>query len=134
LTEENKRHNIAQELERAEEALKAARVLADNRCYNDAVSRAYYGALHFARALMLIEGLEAKTHAGVAHLVNMHFVKSGRLDPKVSLYLGELQAVRSEADYDAAAVFTEQTARDRIDKAREYGAAIHAILQRADYA
>lgn len=95
--------------------------------------RAYYAALHFARAVMLIEGLEAKAHAGVSHLVNLHFVKSGRLNPRVPHYLSELEAVRSEADYDAAAVFTEEIVRDRIEKASEYGAAIQAIIQHAGY-
>jgi hypothetical protein len=65
LTSDNRRVHVAAELERGAQAAKAAQELLRLGLLNDAVSRAYYAALHFARALLLTEGVEPKTHGGV---------------------------------------------------------------------
>ena len=53
MTEDNKRANIAAEVKRGEESLESAQILLSAGKHSDAVSRAYYGAFHFARALLL---------------------------------------------------------------------------------
>ncbi len=56
---ENKRANVASELGRADESMRAARVLVDAALLHDAESRLYYAIYHAAVALLLTEGLEA---------------------------------------------------------------------------
>jgi len=133
VTGENKRHNILQEIERAHATLAEARVLYDSHLYAGAVSRAYYHAFHLAQALLLTEGLESKTHSGLAHLVSQHFVRTGRISPKVARYLGELEAERTAADYDAAAVYDEEIAREKLERAVQFGEAAAAIIRAAGY-
>jgi len=65
------------------------------------VSRAYYAAFHYARALLLTVGLEPKTHRGVVDLVVEHFERPGRLAPEIASALARLQTFRGLADYDA---------------------------------
>lgn len=50
MTEDNGRTNAQDEAQRGDEALAAARHLLTGRFCNDAVSRAYYAAFHWARA------------------------------------------------------------------------------------
>lgn len=133
MTEENKRANIAQELERAAQCLTVARLAADHGAYASAVAQAYYFAFHYARALLLCEGLEAKTHSGIAHLINVHFVRTGELDPKLSRALGDLHGMRLAADYDAASVFTEDISREEIERAVRYGETAREIMRRKGY-
>jgi uncharacterized protein (UPF0332 family) len=74
VTDENRRANSNAELARADEALRAARVLLAAGLFADAESRVYYGAYHAAVALLLAVGLEARSHSGVGQLLGLHFV------------------------------------------------------------
>jgi uncharacterized protein (UPF0332 family) len=58
--------------------------------YADAVSRAYYGALHFARALLATIDEEPKTHGGVLRLLSRDFVRTGQLEPEIAQLLSAL--------------------------------------------
>ena len=51
MTEDNRRQNIDAELERAAEALAAARLLSENGYINDAISRLYYFVLYLKLAI-----------------------------------------------------------------------------------
>ena len=55
--------STAQESER--EKLESARILLRTGRFDDAISRAYYAAFYAARALLLLLGVEARTHEGV---------------------------------------------------------------------
>jgi uncharacterized protein (UPF0332 family) len=53
---------VRKEIERGEKALKAAQLLSENGLYEDAVSRAYYAVLHFAKAALLSQGVRTSSH------------------------------------------------------------------------
>ena len=65
MTPANARAHVAAELSRGEKSLQAAEALLALGLFSDAVSRAYYAAFHHACALLLVEGAEPRTHAGV---------------------------------------------------------------------
>ncbi len=69
---DNRKENAAREAALGDDALRAAEALLALQLYNDAVSRAYYAAFHHARALLLLDGLEPKTHRGVFALLERH--------------------------------------------------------------
>lgn len=106
MTNENRRANSAAELARADESLRAARLLTDAGLLADAESRVYYAAYHAAVALLLAEGLEARSHTGVSQLLGLHFVKPGRLESGDARLFARLQKYRIEADYSMAFVVT----------------------------
>ena len=105
MTEENKKINIKAELERAEEAIKAADLLKSNGLLKDAVSRLYYSVLHTIRALLLTKELEPKSHEGVLRMFGLHFVKEGIFEPKDSHVFSKTMKFREEADYNPAYIF-----------------------------
>jgi uncharacterized protein (UPF0332 family) len=123
VTDENKRENIAAELARCDQSLRAARVLIDAGLLLDAESRLYYAAFHAAVGLLLTESLQAKSHAGVGQLLGLHFVKTGRLDPDDARLFARLQKYRVEADYSTEFVLTK-------DALEEDLAACSAFVQR----
>jgi hypothetical protein len=128
VTRENRKKNIAVEIARGDRALASARILADAGEAADAVSRAYYGAFHYARALLLTEGVEARRHGGLDRLVQRDFVRTGALSAEVAAELTRLQAMRQRADYSAEHVFTEPMARDAIAGAERFVMGIRALL------
>lgn len=108
MTEENKRENIKNELDRASKAMDAAVLLFENGFLNDAVSRLYYFLLYNIRALLLTEGLEPKSHQGSLRLLGLHFVKKGTFDVKASHIFAKLMKYREEADYNPSSIFTRE--------------------------
>ncbi|MBW1691640.1 MAG: HEPN domain-containing protein, partial [Deltaproteobacteria bacterium] len=64
MREENKRENIREETDRADESMRAADLLFDNGFMRDAVAKLYYSLLYMIRAILLTKGLEPKSHEG----------------------------------------------------------------------
>lgn len=100
MNEENKKANIREEIDRANEAIRAAHLLFENGFVRDAVSKVYYSPLYSIRAVLLTEGLEPKSHEGVLRLFGLHFVKPGAFEPKDSHIFSKLMKFREEADYN----------------------------------
>ncbi len=89
--------------------------------YSDAVSLSYYAMFLVAKALILKKGIKApKTHAGLIHLFNLHYVKEDEFSYEKYKYLASTQAQRENADYDAIDEIDERIARKRIKQAEEF--------------
>jgi uncharacterized protein (UPF0332 family) len=111
---------VAVELERGVGSLRSAEILLREGLYPDAVSRAYYAAFHYARALLLTLGEEPIAHAGVERLLHRDLVRGGSLDPDAARLFGRLQKNRLDADYTSEIVFTEQAAREEVEAAQRF--------------
>lgn len=114
----NQRENALREAALGEDALRAAEALLALGLHNDAISRAYYAAFHFARALLLLEGLEPKSHRGVFALLQRHFEATGRLSRDALSRLARLQTFRGLADYDSRERLTADRAIEEVGSAR----------------
>jgi uncharacterized protein (UPF0332 family) len=129
VTGENRRAHLTAALARGEQALRAARELLRLGLVNDAVSRAYYAALHFAQALLLTEGVEPKTHRGVGAMLGMHFIMPGRLEAERGKELARLEQFRGEADYNRFFVFTPEGAADEVAAAERFCASLREHMR-----
>lgn len=96
---DDRRRLVMQEMQRGDEARRAAEVLFRERLLRDTMSRAYYAVLHYARALLILKAEEPRTHEGVLRRFSLHFVKSGLIGPEEGKVLGRLHKFRQEADY-----------------------------------
>ncbi|MBT3380337.1 MAG: HEPN domain-containing protein [Lentisphaerae bacterium] len=128
MTDQNAQANALEEAERGNEALTEARVLWENALYSGAVSRAYYAAFHWARALLVMQGIEAKTHRGVIQLISLHFVKTNRLSRESVSLLGQLETNRELSDYRPAAKFSREDAQQAIADAESFLAECRALV------
>lgn len=114
MTSDSRKANIQAEVEKADTSLRAARALFDLALYDECVSRAYYTVFHLLNALLLTEGLESKSHRGVDHLVNMHFVRRGALEAQHAKAFARLMQFRLQADYSRAFRFTQEGAAEEL--------------------
>lgn len=130
MTEENKKDNIKNELERASNTLQAANLLYDNGFLNDAVSRLYYFLLHNIRALLLSKGLEPKSHEGALRVFGLHFVKEGIFMPRDSHIFSRLMKYREEADYNPSYTFTKEDFIEFKKEAEDLSSKIKAYLNK----
>jgi uncharacterized protein (UPF0332 family) len=129
LTDENIRANVWIETERGDASLESAELLLAHGKLADAVSRAYYGAFHHARALLLTIGEEPVTHAGIERLLHRDLVRSGKLDADIAKLFGRLQKMRLDADYTSEFVFTARGAAEEVDAAKQFVDASRKILR-----
>ena len=133
MNEDNKRENIKQELNRAEEAIGAAALLFDNGFISDAISKLYYCLLYNVRALLLTKGFESKSHEGALRLFGLHFVKKGLFEPGDSHIFSKLMKYREEADYNPSYVFTKEDFIEFEKEAEKLADKIRDYLKRNDY-
>ena len=66
-------------LERAQESLDEARLLADAGRWNTCVNRLYYSCFYAVSALLVRDGLSSSRHTGVRSLLNRHYVRTGKV-------------------------------------------------------
>jgi uncharacterized protein (UPF0332 family) len=132
LTGEKRLANAKAETTLGDDALRAAEELLKLGLPNDAVSRAYYAAFHYARALLLLEGLEPKTHRGVVTLLSEHFEATKRLSSDaVSAALARVQTFRDIADYDARNRVSRERAELEVKSAEQFVKEARAVLRAA---
>lgn len=101
MTGENRRANIAAEVETARRARAVAGHDAAAGFYEAAANRLYYAAFHLVRAVCLTEGIEAKTHRGLKQVFVLHFVVPGAVPDWTATAVGRLETERDLADYAA---------------------------------
>ena len=116
------------ELARGADAVDEAEILLGAGKLAGAVSRAYYGAFHHARGLLVSVGEEPRTHGGLTRLLQRDFAGTGRIAPEVAALLSRLMTFRQDADYTAEYVFTPTMAQQAVADARTFIAAARAIL------
>ena len=133
MTEENKKENIKNELDRASKALDAANLLFHNDFMSDAVSRLYYFLLHNIKALLLTKGLEPKSHEGVLRVFSLHFIKGGIFEPGASHIFAKLMKYREEADYNPAYIFIKEDFVEFRKEAEELAEQIKAYIMKVGY-
>ena len=128
MTSENRRRAAQAELTASEDSLAVARLVAERGFYRESVSRSYYAAFYLARALLLWEGVQARTHIGVNQQFNLLYVHTGKIDKKFSRLLSLLQAEREGADYQTEVVFTAEDSARWLAEVEEFDRTVRALL------
>lgn len=120
MTGENRLANAVAEVSAARDALRVADAALGLGIRRDAMSRAYYAVFHAARALLLLEGVEPKTHAGVLRMLGEYLLRAGKLDAASLGLVTRLQAYRQASDYAYAFDIDSVDAQDEIADARAF--------------
>jgi uncharacterized protein (UPF0332 family) len=128
VTDDQRRLAVLAEVARGDDAIEEAYLLLEAGKLAGAISRAYYGAFHYARALLITVGEEPRTHGGLTRLLQASFVRTGRIAPEVAALLSRLMTMRQDADYTAEYMFTPAMAREDVDAARTFTGATRLIL------
>jgi uncharacterized protein (UPF0332 family) len=119
---------IRAEVGRGDEARRAAVVLLRESLYRDAMSRAYYAALHYARALLLLKEEEPKTHEGVLRRLSFYFVRTGVLSLEEGKVFSRLHKLREEADYGMDRNYAGPDVAQEIDGLARFRSAVLRVL------
>lgn len=123
--------SVQRELDRAQQALRAAALLHEQGLFADAVSRSYYAILHAARAALLSHEVIAESHAGLRRLFGSTLVHPGLLEAKWARILATAQDRRAAADYNSQLQWDDAASRQLLDDARSFVARIEGYLRPA---
>ena len=105
---------------KARQALSDAELLLENGSVEAAINRGSYAALGAARAALLTEGENPKTHSGVIRRFGCHFVRTGRVSDDVGDILTTAQSMRGRADYEATTDLSQEDAANLVGEARRF--------------
>ena len=100
LDEQSRADLMRYRMERADETLQEAGLLAKEGYYNAAFNRLYYACFYATLALLVKHGITTSTHAGVKTMLGLHFVSKGLLDMEQGKTFSRLFEIRHSGDYD----------------------------------
>lgn len=107
-------------LDRANEALEEAVLLADNAKWNTCVNRLYYSCFYAVSALLAKDDLSSSKHTGVRSLFNLHYVKSNKVPKELAQIYNDLFEKRQEGDYIDFVKFEEAQVKPLISGAKMF--------------
>ena len=112
LDEESRLGLIHYRIERSDEAIEEAAILAERCHYNAAVNRLYYACFYAVQALLLKHHIAASTHAGVKSMLGLHFISKGIIAIEHGKTFNTLFEKRHSSDYEAFTYCDQQMIDD----------------------
>ncbi len=104
----------------ADEKLNSARILLEYSSYKDSISRSYYAMFTAVRAILALDGVDFKKHAGVISYFQREYVKSKIFDKEYSKYLSQAFQIRNNTDYADFFIISQDEAKEQYYKAVEF--------------
>ena len=118
---------IQYRLERANETLQEAQLMADNDHWNATVDRLYYACFYSVHALLISHDHQTHTHSGAKNAFHQHFVKTGQVPLELSRFYDLLFNQRQSGDYGDFKTFDESAA-SWLPIARKFVAAVEKLI------
>ena len=128
LDEQSRLALVRYRLERADETMEEARIMAENGHYNAAVNRLYYACFYATQALLLKHHIAAQTHAGVKSMLGLHFISKGVIPIDHGKTFNTLFEKRHSSDYEAFAYCDKALVDDLIPMAEAFIGKIKELL------
>jgi uncharacterized protein (UPF0332 family) len=119
---------IRYRLDRAQESLDDARLLAEAARWNTCVNRLYYSCFYAVSALLVRDGLSSSRHTGVRSLFNRHYVRTGKVSREFARVYNDLFERRQEGDYADFVRFHSDQVRPWIPQTEAFIAHITSLL------
>jgi len=116
-------------IERADETMKEAAVLAERGFYNATVNRLYYACFYATQALLLKHHIAATTHAGVKSMLGLHFISKGIISIDHGKTFNTLFEKRHSSDYEAFAYCDKALVDDLTPLAEAFIQRIKELLE-----
>jgi hypothetical protein len=107
-------------LNRADETLKDALILADNKRWNAVINRLYYAAFYAVIAILVSEDIETTSHDGARNQFSLHFIKSGIFEKEEGKLFSRLFDYRQKGDYGDMFDFNEEVVKPLIPKVENF--------------
>jgi uncharacterized protein (UPF0332 family) len=95
----SKEEIIEYRINRSIESLKEAEKMFEFGFLPATVNRLYYSCFYIVTALLIKNGIEVKSHAGVRQMFGLHFILPGIISKTHGKFYGDLFVYRQDNDY-----------------------------------
>jgi len=79
MKEEDKIAYIKYRLDKSTDTFEVAILLSDNSKWNSAINRLYYSCFYAVSALLVQDGINAKSHSGTKSMFFLNYIKNGKI-------------------------------------------------------
>lgn len=107
-------------MEKAERLLEDARLLLKEGRWESSVNRSYYSALSAAKGVLILFGIDPKSHEGVKTMVNKKLVMDGLIAKEHGRWFRNLLFEREDADYADYVSITSSDAEEAFNEASRF--------------
>ena len=129
LSDEDKRSLSKVRYEHAEQCLKAANMLLDNKDFLGAANRSYYAVFHAMRSVLALDGIDRKHHSGVISEFRRLYIKTGIFDAELSDMIGDQFDNRNASDYNDFFIISKKEVVEQVADADRFLIAIRDYLK-----
>jgi uncharacterized protein (UPF0332 family) len=117
-------------MDKAFEALDDARANLEEGRYKTSVNRSYYAVLNAVRAVLILEGVNPKTHEGALTMLSLRLVRPGLLSKEFVKNFELLLSRRTEVDYGDLGVIDSIEAEDSYNIAKAMVSALNELRKK----
>lgn len=125
---ENRLELMQYRLAMAKERLESSRLLLEHQSYKDSIGRSYYAMFTAVRAILAMDGVDFKKHAGVISYFQREYVKTGIFEVQYSKYLSQAFQIRNNTDYADFFVVSREEAEEQYRRAADFYGRIESYL------
>ena len=129
LDEQSRWALVRYRIERAEETIVEAKLLAAEGHYNAAINRLYYACFYASLALLVANGITTSSHAGVKTMLGLHFVSKDLLGKEHGTTFSRLFEIRHSGDYDDFVYCDKEMTDEYTPKAEAFISQIKELLK-----
>lgn len=108
LNDEERKSIVDYKIEKAHKVFEESLQVSNLKLWNLCGNRLYYSVYHITSALLISNGFQTKTHAGVMHLFGEQFVRTDKVDKSYGRLYAKLFSLRQSGDYDDKFDATEE--------------------------
>lgn len=108
---------VTYRLEKAERTMEQAKHNLPMKFWELIANRMYYAAYYAVSALLIANGLSAKSHETILRLFGLHFVKAGFLPLEQGKLYNKLFSLRLKGDYNDRFDLTEEEVTPLVEPA-----------------
>ena len=116
-------------IEKANESLIDAKVLANNERWNACMSRLYYSCYYIVSALLSANDFHPKTHNGAKSKFFNEFIKTKKIDKTYGKLYSHLFSWRQETDYADFIDFDKNTVEPLIVQVEDFIKSISKLIK-----
>ena len=128
LTDEEIKQIVAYRLEKSGKTLEDARTVMGLGLWVTGANRLYYAAYYAVSALLIANGMNAKTHEGIIRMFNMQFVNAGKVDRELGRQYNRLFSMRITGDYGDCFDLQEADVKPMLEPAERLIEAVRSLI------
>ena len=128
MTKEEKQILVKYRLERANESIKAAQLMFENKLFIPAINRIYYSMFYSVQALLILNEKTFSKHGQVKGYFNKEFIKSGVFPKEFGKLFNTVFEYRQKFDYVDLLIPEEELISDYILEAKKFVDQISSYL------